>query len=76
MHIFYDCFSLKKLDVSKFNTDKVTDMRYMFYRCASLNELNISNFNFSNAKYRDGMLSGCTCTIIRPQNELEHSFIL
>ena len=36
MLLFDSCSSLTSLDVSNFNTSKVTNMRYMFYRCRSL----------------------------------------
>ena len=35
------CKKLKKLDVSKFKTGKVTDMDYIFYCCESLESLDV-----------------------------------
>jgi surface protein len=36
-HIFYGCKSLSSLpDISKWNTNKVTNMSYMFCGCKSL----------------------------------------
>ena len=35
-HIFYGCNSLKKIDLSNFNTQNVRNMSYMFYGCNSL----------------------------------------
>ena len=43
--MFSRCSSLKELNLSNFNTNNVTNMRYMFYECSSLKELNLSNFN-------------------------------
>ena len=38
--MFYCSESLKEIDVSKFNTNNVTDMSYMFFVCSSLKKLN------------------------------------
>ena len=35
-YMFYNCNSLTSLDISKFNTENVTDMRFMFYNYNSL----------------------------------------
>ncbi len=35
-YMFYNCSSLKSLDLRTFNTANVTDMRSMFYSCSSL----------------------------------------
>ena len=39
--MFYDCNSLKSLDLSNFNTQNVTDMWFLFYGCNSLKRENI-----------------------------------
>ena len=42
--MFYDCSSLTSLDLSSFNTSKVTSMINMFYNCSKIQtELNIMN---------------------------------
>jgi len=43
--MFNGCSSLKEINLSKFNTQNVTDMSWMFYGCSSLKEINLSNFN-------------------------------
>ena len=70
--MFNDCKSLVSLDLSKFNTTKVTDMSQMFNGCSSLVSLNISNFNtdkvtnnyqiFNNC---NSLISSC-CSKIKP----------
>ena len=45
---FYRSKSLTNLDLSKFNTSKVTDMSGMFEYCESLTNLDLSNFNTQN----------------------------
>ena len=47
-NIFYNCKSLKDLDLSNFNTKKFKNMAHMFDSCHSLTSLNISNFDTSS----------------------------
>ena len=46
--MFWNCSSLKELNLPNFNTNNVTNMSNIFYGCSSLNELNLSNFNNNN----------------------------
>ena len=46
--MFFQCKSLKQLNLSNFNTYNVTNMHCMPYECSSLNEINLSNFNTNN----------------------------
>ena len=57
--MFRKCHSLKELNLSNFNTEKVSNMSYMFYECKSLKELNLLNFNTKNVKYMNNMFDGC-----------------
>ena len=57
--MFSKCSSLKKLDFSNINTNKVTNMEYMFSECSSLEELNIYNFTNENASKVEGIFEGC-----------------
>ena len=58
--MFFECSSLTILDLSSFNTNKVTNMGYMFAYCSSLTELNLSNFNTSNVTDMSYMFSYCS----------------
>ena len=58
--MFAQCSSLTSLDLSSFNTSKVTDMRGLFEGCKNLTSLNVSSFNTSNVKYMDAMFRGCS----------------
>ena len=49
--MFYGCSSLKELNLSNFNTSKMTSMQRMFDRCESLEELIIQILIFR--KYQD-----------------------
>ena len=57
-------FSLKELNLNNFNTNNVTDMRFMFSGCLSLKELNLNNFNTNNVTKMDGMFDGCSNDLI------------
>ena len=58
--IFYNCSSLISLNLSNFNTNKVTDMSHMFYKCSSLTSLNLSNFNTNKVNNMSYMFSNCS----------------
>ncbi len=40
--MFYECKFLKEIDLSNFNTDKVTNIGSMFRGCESLKNVNVS----------------------------------
>ena len=47
--MFYNCSSLTSLDLSSFNTSKVTDMGDMFSSCSKLTtQINIMNAGITN----------------------------
>ena len=58
--MFCNCASLTQLDVSGFDTSKVTDMGWMFSGCESLTELDVSGFDTSMVTDMGGMFYGCT----------------
>ena len=58
--MFSGCSSLKELNLSNFNTNKVTTMLSMFYKCSSLKELNLSSFNTNDIINMKFMFSGCS----------------
>ena len=57
--MFSMCSSLTSLDVTHFNTEKVTNMRFMFSSCSSLTSLNLTNFNTEKVTDMDDMFSDC-----------------
>ena len=58
-HMFHDCPSLTKLNLSSFNTSNVKDMAGMFYNNRSLTQLDLSNFDTSSVIYMDYMFAEC-----------------
>ena len=61
--MFYKCSSLTTLDLSNFDTSKVTNMNTMFTGCSSLVTLNLSNFNTSKVTDMGGMFALCSSLI-------------
>ena len=57
--MFYECDSIKTLDLSNFNIEKVTDMCFMFRGCSSLTNINFSNFNTQNVTEMYQMFTQC-----------------
>ena len=57
--MFSECGSLKKLNLSNFNTDNVINMSRMFFGCSALRELDISNFNTHKIVNMNNMFSHC-----------------
>lgn len=58
--LFYDCGSLKTIDLSSLNTENVTDMSYMFSGCSSLTNLDLSHFNTGKVTDMSYMLAECS----------------
>ena len=65
-HMFNKCSSLSSLpDISKWNTNNVTNMSYMFRSCSSLSSLpDISKWNTNNVNNMSSMFAGCNEKII------------
>ena len=57
--MFNNCQTLTSLDLSNFNTSKVTDMSSMFSNCRALTSLDLSNFNTSNVTTMNYMFRAC-----------------
>ena len=60
LNMFFDCSSLTNLNLSKFNTQNVTDMYGMFSYCSSLKELDLSSFNTTNVTNMSYMFNNCS----------------
>lgn len=58
--MFNACKSLTSLDISNFDTSKVTDMNWMFNNCSNLTSLDVSNFDTSNVTNMSEMFTGCS----------------
>jgi surface protein len=56
--MFSGCSSLVSLDLSNFDTSKVTEIGYMFGSCYNLTTINLSNADFSNVIEKEGMFDG------------------
>ena len=61
--LFRGCKSLTELDLSNFNTGRVTDVFYMdgmFSNCSSLTRIDLSHFDTSSITNMHSMFSGCS----------------
>ena len=58
--MFYGCQNLSSLDLSKFNTEKVTNMSGMFAGCQNLSSLDLSKFNTKEVKHMNSMFESCS----------------
>ena len=50
---------INNLNVTNWNTAKVTDMSNMFEQCKSLTSLNLASFNTNNCKRFDNIFNEC-----------------
>ena len=58
--LFAYCSSLTSLDVTHFNTAKVTNMNSMFESCSSLTSLDVTYFNTANVTGMNNMFYSCS----------------
>ena len=61
--MFSECESLTELDISRFDTSRVTNMCSMFDNCISLKQLDLSNFDTSSTTIMDVMFYRCESLI-------------
>ena len=54
--LFNECSSLISLDLSKFYSRNIKNMKCMFNNCSSLISLNLSNFNTFNVTNMNSIL--------------------
>lgn len=58
-HLFWGCSNLNNVDLSAFDTSKVTDMSAMFANCSNLNVLDVTNLDTSKVVNMSGMFTHC-----------------
>ena len=59
-NMFSVCRSLTELNLSNFDTSRVTNMSYMFMMCYGLTELNLSHFDTSVVRNMGMMFYVCS----------------
>ena len=59
-YMFYECRSLKSIDLSSFNTTNVNNMSCMFSCCSSLESIDLSYLNTTNVNNMSYMFSCCS----------------
>ena len=60
--LFFECSSIVEVDLSNFNSSKVTSMNSMFDSCTSLTSVNFSNFVTTRVSNMEYMFYGCAFT--------------
>ena len=58
-NMFFNCSSLKSINISGFNTINVENMNSMFSGCILLESLNLLNFNTIKVKHMSKIFEGC-----------------
>ena len=58
--IFYNCSSLKSIDLSSFDTNNVTNMSGFLANCSSLESIKLKSFNTNNVINMRNMFSWCS----------------
>ena len=73
--MFQECYNLKYLDLSNFDTSEAIDMRVMFYKCTNLQYLNIQNFKVNNTTdFIFDFINNKTCKLIANNSYLSNKF--
>ena len=58
--MFWKCSNLKNIDVTNFDTSKITTMGWMFCECNKITNIDISGFDTRNVDEMNYMFNGCT----------------
>ena len=57
--MFIDLTNIKSIDLSKFDSSKITNMKEMFLNCNKLEYINLNNFNTSSVSNMNGTFRSC-----------------
>ena len=57
--LFYSCYNLTSIDLSSWDTSKVTTMSNMFYQCNNLTSIDLSSWDTTNVTNMSGMFYNC-----------------
>ena len=57
--LFYECKSIKEIDLSHFDCSEVKSCGYMFYGCISLSKINFGKLDFNLSNYFGYMFYNC-----------------
>ena len=63
-HMFDGCRGIISIDLSSFDSSKVTNMSYMFNSCTKLSSINLNNFNTNLVTDMSYMFDSCGLEII------------
>ena len=75
IHMFYGCSALKSLDLTNFNTAKVTYMNNMFEGCSALTTIYASDkFDTDNVSNGSDMFTGCKSLKDYSDSKTDHTY--
>ena len=57
--MFYKCDYLTSIDLSSFDSERVSKMQYMFYECTNLKNIDFTSFKTENVTNMEFLLYGC-----------------
>ena len=75
-NMFRENDNIIKIDLSKFDSSKVTDTSSMFYKCGRLEELNLQNFDTSSVTDMHQMFLGCSSIVSLDLSSLDTSNVI
>ena len=58
-NMFYNCNTIKSIDLSKFDSKNVTNMSNMFFNCENLSEINFTNINTEKVTNMSNLFCKC-----------------
>ena len=67
-YMFYKLYRLPSLDLTVFNTSKVTNLKYMFMWCVDLASLDVSNWDTSNVTNMDTLFCHTSIKVLNVNN--------
>ena len=75
--MFENCYGIKTLDLTSFDTTNVTNMESMFFSCSDLTTLDLSSFDFSNVSDSSNMFKNIPADcLIKVKDQTAKSFVL
>lgn len=72
-YLFYRLESVKKIDLSGFDTKNVTDMMQIFYDCDGLTSLDLSSFVIGSSVSTNGMLAICGPSVLKAPKQVDEN---
>ena len=72
--MLYNCRSLISLNLSNFNSEKITNISHMLYNCNSLLSINLANANIQNMRNKRYIFYNCNSLIHKISEKFENYY--